>query len=213
MQWKKLACRGSRGIAPLICDVGTRWNRWVVNFTPCLLCPGKEPQVSVEEVGHRISLDILEKREISCLCQELKPRSFSTWHCIMVRNKAKGKFTSFSLSLPYNNQTLTYLWPFYVAQVNKSYILEHLVINRDIATIRQECAKHRSPWAYHNNFFFHTTPTTVQANSHILARTHLAWVHLCGWWLFLLCKKFVVWRQVWRNQKCRVVCKEENLKN
>lgn len=32
---------GSRGIIPLICNVGTRRNGWVGNFASCLLCSGK----------------------------------------------------------------------------------------------------------------------------------------------------------------------------
>jgi hypothetical protein len=42
------AYRGTRGIAPLILNLGTRW-RWVVNFTPRPLYPRKINPVRTEE--------------------------------------------------------------------------------------------------------------------------------------------------------------------
>jgi len=39
--------RGSRGIAPLICNLGTRWRR-VVNFVPLSFHPWERTVLSVE---------------------------------------------------------------------------------------------------------------------------------------------------------------------
>jgi hypothetical protein len=62
--WRHI-CRGSRGIAPLILNLNTRW-RWVVKFIP-----GKENPVPFEVggwVGPGASLDNFGEEEISCPC-------------------------------------------------------------------------------------------------------------------------------------------------
>jgi hypothetical protein len=77
--------RGIRGITPLILTHGTVW-RWVVSITPCLLLPwGRNPTAVGCECGwaSRASLDVLEKRKISCLSQHSNPGPSSpkTSHC------------------------------------------------------------------------------------------------------------------------------------
>ena len=73
-----MSCRhvlGSRGIAPLIHDLSTRW-KWVVRFMRQLLYPlGKNP--STNWIGGWVDanagLDVLEKRINSCPCQHPDP--------------------------------------------------------------------------------------------------------------------------------------------
>jgi len=67
--------RGIRGITPLILTLSTIW-RWVVSITPWLLLPwGRNPTAIGCECrwAPRASLDVLEKRKFSCLCQYSNP--------------------------------------------------------------------------------------------------------------------------------------------
>jgi hypothetical protein len=69
---------GSRGVAPLILNLSTRW-RWVVNFTPWpLYLRERTPGTYLIEgcVGPRVVLDVLDKRKISCPCGDSNP-----WLC------------------------------------------------------------------------------------------------------------------------------------
>jgi len=65
------ACRVSRVVSPLTLNLGTRWKS-VVNFTPSLFSPGKEPRCALNRrLGcPRAVLDFLEKRKISSLYQD-----------------------------------------------------------------------------------------------------------------------------------------------
>jgi len=59
----------SRGIAPIILKLGTRY-KWMFNFTPRLLCLRKRTPAPIEYgdlACPRAGLDVLEKRKISCL--------------------------------------------------------------------------------------------------------------------------------------------------
>ena len=63
------AYRGSRGAAPLILNLGTRW-RWAVNFT------SRPIYARVRTggwMGLRAGLGVLDKRKTACPCQESKP--------------------------------------------------------------------------------------------------------------------------------------------
>jgi hypothetical protein len=69
--------RGSRGIAPLILDLGIRW-RWVVNFMPRPLYPqGKSPWCPLNRrwVDPRTLLDAVVKRKIPSPRRESNPRT------------------------------------------------------------------------------------------------------------------------------------------
>jgi hypothetical protein len=57
-------CRSSRGIAPLILNLGCRW-WWVVNITPWSLYPQERTPVG-DWMVLRGGLDILKKRKITC---------------------------------------------------------------------------------------------------------------------------------------------------
>jgi hypothetical protein len=67
----------SRGIAPRILDLGTRW-RWVVSFTPPPLYPqGKSPWYPLDTRlgGPRTVLDAVVKRKIPSPRREWNPRT------------------------------------------------------------------------------------------------------------------------------------------
>ena len=53
------AYRGSRGIAPLILNLSTRW-RWVVNYTPL----GKELRYPGDWVGPRAGVDVYGEKSL-----------------------------------------------------------------------------------------------------------------------------------------------------
>ena len=68
------ADRGSRGLAPLILNLGTRWRR-MVNFTPRLLYPRERTPVPTEgSVDHSAGVDVLNKRTIPCPYRDANPR-------------------------------------------------------------------------------------------------------------------------------------------
>jgi len=62
------------GIAALILNIGTRWSP-MINLCPNLFTPGKEPLAHTEWEAPTAGLNIMEKRLISCTCQESNPRS------------------------------------------------------------------------------------------------------------------------------------------
>jgi hypothetical protein len=65
------ACRKSRGIAPLIPNLGTRW-RWLVSIMSRLLYPGDTTPSTYRIggwVGFRASQEVLEKRKFCCTCR------------------------------------------------------------------------------------------------------------------------------------------------
>jgi hypothetical protein len=68
----------SRGIAPLILNLRTRW-RWVVNFMPRPLYPRENAgtQWLRSWVGPIAGLDLFEEEKIYCLCHDLNPELFS----------------------------------------------------------------------------------------------------------------------------------------
>jgi len=63
----------SRGVTPLILDLGTKW-WWTVNFTTWLLYPCKRIAV-----GSRAGLDVVEKKKVSCSLYWLHYSSFNTF--------------------------------------------------------------------------------------------------------------------------------------
>jgi len=65
---------GSRGIVPLILNVGTKW-RWVFSFTSQLLYPHERSQFSLNRgwVFTIVRLELLAKRKISCNLLKFKP--------------------------------------------------------------------------------------------------------------------------------------------
>ena len=83
--------QGNGGTAPLLLSLSTRW-KWVVSLMHQLLycwyhwTPGC--------VIPTASLDILEKREISCPCQESNPRSSSLLPKLGKGNKMKQPYTN-----------------------------------------------------------------------------------------------------------------------
>ena len=75
------AYRVSRGTAPLVLNLGTRW-RQVVNFTSESLYPRKRtPGTHQREgwMGPRAGLDVSEKRKICYPCPESNPRLSSPY--------------------------------------------------------------------------------------------------------------------------------------
>jgi hypothetical protein len=80
--------RGSRGIAPLILNLGNRWGS-AVSFMLHLLHPhGKISGYQLNRCGDPgAGLDILEKRKISCTSQDSNPRSSSP----LVSTRAYGR--------------------------------------------------------------------------------------------------------------------------
>ena len=63
--------RFSRGIAPLILNLGTRW-RWVVNFTPWMLYPQERNPVSakMKALPQSLSRHCWRREKISCPYQD-----------------------------------------------------------------------------------------------------------------------------------------------
>jgi hypothetical protein len=69
---------GSKSIAPLTLTFSTRW-KWVVKFTrkPFCFIEGAALGMPIGWVRHRVVLDILEKRNISCICGDSNSWSFT----------------------------------------------------------------------------------------------------------------------------------------
>jgi hypothetical protein len=65
---------GSRGIVPLIRNVGARW-MWVFNFTSQLLYPQERTRFSLNRgwVFTIVVLEVLAKRKMSCTLLQFKP--------------------------------------------------------------------------------------------------------------------------------------------
>ena len=80
------AHRGSRGLTPLILDLGTGW-RWVVNFTHLLVCPRERTPLGHRYLSNRMSDKVgggLKLSQLCCGISIIVPNSKSYW------NKGKG---------------------------------------------------------------------------------------------------------------------------
>ena len=69
------ACRGSRGIAPLILNLSARW-RWVFNVTSRELYPRERTPGTIwigRWMGPGAGLDVRERRKMSCTCRDAYP--------------------------------------------------------------------------------------------------------------------------------------------
>ena len=74
------ACMGSKGKAPLILNLGTRW-RWTVNFMPRRLNSGKEPKYLFQRSlgGAKNQYGGFGKDKYLLSTPGFKPRIVQTW--------------------------------------------------------------------------------------------------------------------------------------
>ena len=73
---KLSACKGNRGLTPLIINLCARWRSLVCNTPQAIYTPHwREPSTHCVRgwMGPTASLENLEKRKIPCLCRDLNP--------------------------------------------------------------------------------------------------------------------------------------------